>query len=52
METQALVKDIFKAKYADLRPIGGHMAGMSVVLALLEPGDLVIEVHLKIGVMD
>ena len=47
METQALVKDIFKAKYADLRPIGGHMAGMSVVLALLEPGDLVIEVHLK-----
>lgn len=46
METQELVKDIFKAKYADLRPIGGHMAGMSVVLALLEPGDLVIEVSL------
>ncbi|WP_326907628.1 serine hydroxymethyltransferase [Sedimentibacter sp. MB31-C6] len=47
MATQELVKDIFKAKYADLRPISGHMAGMSVVLALLEPGDLVIEVHLK-----
>ncbi|WP_313345800.1 aminotransferase class I/II-fold pyridoxal phosphate-dependent enzyme [Sedimentibacter sp.] len=47
METQELVKDIFKAKYADLRPIGGHMAGMSVVLAILEPGDLVIEVNLK-----
>ncbi len=47
MSTQQLVKDIFKAKYADLRPIGGHMAGMSVVLALLEPGDLVIEVSLK-----
>lgn len=46
METQELVKDIFNAKYADLRPIGGHMAGMSVVLALLEPGDLVIEVNL------
>lgn len=47
METQELIKEIFKAKYADLRPIGGHMAGMSVVLALLEPGDLVIEVSLK-----
>lgn len=46
METHELVKDIFKAEYADLRPIGGHMAGMSVVLALLEPGDLVIEVSL------
>ncbi len=45
--TQELVKEVFGGKYADLRPIGGHMAGMSVVLALLEPGDLVIEVHLK-----
>lgn len=47
MATQDLVKDLFKAKYVDLRPIGGHMAGMGVVLALLEPGDLVIEVDLK-----
>ncbi len=46
MATQELVKEIFQAKYADLRPIGGHMAGMSVVLALLEPGDHVIEVSL------
>lgn len=46
-DTQELIKEIFHAKYADLRPIGGHMAGMSVVLALLEPGDLVIEVSLK-----
>lgn len=45
--THELIKDIFHAKYADLRPIGGHMAGMSVVLALLDPGDLVIEVSLK-----
>ena len=46
MHTQELVCDIFHAKYADLRPISGHMAGMSVVLALLEVGDLVIEVSL------
>ncbi len=44
--THDLVRDVFGGKYADLRPIGGHMAGMAVVLALLEPGDLVIEVHL------
>jgi glycine hydroxymethyltransferase len=47
MATHELIKDIFHAKYADLRPIGGHMAGMAVVLALLNPGDLVIEVSLK-----
>ncbi|AOY75271.1 glycine hydroxymethyltransferase [Clostridium formicaceticum] len=47
MATHELVKEVFQAKYADLRPIGGHMAGMAVVLALLEPGDLVIEVSLS-----
>lgn len=47
MATQELVKEIFKADYVDLRPIGGHMAGMSVVLGLLEPGDQVIEVSLS-----
>lgn len=47
MATHELVKEIFGAKYVDLRPIGGHMAGMGVVLGLMEPGDLVIEVHLK-----
>lgn len=47
MATHELVKDIFKAKYVDLRPIGGHLAGMGVVLAMLEPGDLVIEVSLS-----
>ncbi|MEA4960814.1 MAG: glycine hydroxymethyltransferase, partial [Lutispora sp.] len=47
MATQELVKDIFKAKCVDLRPISGHMAGMAVVLALLKPGELVIEVSLK-----
>jgi len=47
MGTHQLVQDIFHAKYVDLRPIGGHMAGMSVVLGLLDPGDLVIEVSLS-----
>lgn len=47
MATHELVKDVFGGKYADLRPISGHMAGMAVVLGILEPNDLVIEVHLK-----
>lgn len=47
MATHELMKEIFKGKHVDLRPIGGHLAGMSVVLGILEPGDLVIEVSLK-----
>ena len=47
MATHDLMREIFKGKYVDLRPIGGHLAGMSVVLGLLKPGDLVIEVSLK-----
>lgn len=47
METQELVKEVFGGKYVDLRPISGHMAGMAVTLAILEPHDLVIEIHLK-----
>lgn len=45
--TQALVKDIFKAEYCDLRPIGGHIAGVAAVLALTEPGELIMEVVLE-----
>ena len=47
METQELACDIFHAKYADLRPISGHLAGMAVALALLDVDDLVIEVSLE-----
>jgi len=46
-KTQNLVKDIFKAKYCDLRPIGGHIAGVVAVLALTEPEDLIMEVVLE-----
>ena len=47
MQTQALTCDIFKAKYADLRPISGHLAGIAVTLAVLDVNDLVIEVSLR-----
>ena len=45
--THDLLKDVFGGNYADLRPISGHLAGMSVVLGMLEPHDTVIEVSLK-----
>lgn len=47
MDTQQLVGEVFHAPYVDLRPIGGHMAGVATVLGLLSPGDLVLEIHLK-----
>ncbi len=47
MELQALVSDVFKGTYVDLRPIGGHISGVATVLGLLDPGDLLFEVHLK-----
>lgn len=47
IETQKLVAEVFKAAYVDLRPIGGHTAGVGTVLGLLSPGELVFEIHLK-----
>lgn len=47
MATQELVKDVFHATYVDLRPIGGHMAGVATVLGLTLPGDLILEVSGK-----
>ncbi|HHX51117.1 MAG TPA: aminotransferase class I/II-fold pyridoxal phosphate-dependent enzyme, partial [Clostridia bacterium] len=47
MEVQKLVGEVFKASYVDLRPIGGHIAGVAVVAGLLSPGDLVFEISLR-----
>lgn len=47
LSTHELVKEIFGGEYVDLRPISGHLAGMSVVLGILDPHDTVIEVSLK-----
>ena len=47
LKTQELVGEVFRAKYVDLRPIGGHIAGVAVILGLLSPGDLVLEIHLR-----
>lgn len=38
-----LVKTLFGASWAELRPLSGHVAGESVLLALCRPGDTVLE---------
>ena len=45
--THELVKELFHAEYVDLRPLGGHMAGLATMLAVTPPGGLILEYHLK-----
>jgi glycine hydroxymethyltransferase len=43
-ETENLAKDIFGAKYADIRPISGHSADMIALTALAQHGDKIMVV--------
>ena len=45
--TQELACQVFKAKYCDLRPLGGHMAGIACAMAVAAPGETVLEYHLE-----
>jgi len=40
---ETLIKRLFHAKYVELRPISGHLAGAAVLMALCQPGDVVLE---------
>lgn len=42
-EAHKLAKEIFHAKYVDLRPLGGESADAGVIMALTKPGDVVFE---------
>jgi len=44
-----LTAELYGAKYAELRPISGHVAGSAVIMALTEPGDTILEVSREIG---
>src|SRR2546430_2135577 len=39
-----LARSLFGARYAELRPVSGHLAAAAVTLALARPGDTVLEV--------
>ncbi len=40
---QDVAKQVYDTEYIDFRPLGGTMAGVAVVLGLVDPGDTVIE---------
>ena len=47
VEIEALVEELlrrlFDAEFVEARPLSGHVAGVGAVLALTEPGELVLE---------
>jgi len=43
--TEELARKAFNARYADVRPLSGHTADMTVLLSLTEAGDKVLSVH-------
>lgn len=51
IETRAteIAKDLFKAEFADLRPISGTVANMAVLFAFAEPGDVITTCALAQG---
>jgi glycine hydroxymethyltransferase len=38
-----LAREIYNADYVDFRPLGGEVAGVAVILGLVNPGDTVME---------
>ncbi len=42
--TEEVARDVFRAKYADVRPLSGHVANMAVLLSLARRGDAVLSV--------
>lgn len=52
-EIQALAEDlakrVFNARYADVRPLSGHIADMAVLLALTQRGDKIVSVSPENG---
>jgi glycine hydroxymethyltransferase len=51
IETLAIdrAKELFKAKYANVQPLGGAAANMAMYFALMEPGDTVLGMDLSHG---
>ena len=42
-ETVRIAQNVFRAKYIELRPISGHVAGAAVLMGLCQPGDVILE---------
>jgi glycine hydroxymethyltransferase len=46
-QVQKMACELFGAEFADVRPLGGQMAGVAVIMALTKPADTVYEVNVK-----
>lgn len=46
---EELAKKVFDAKFADVRPVSGHLADMAVVMALAKSGDKILSVSAADG---
>lgn len=46
---EKFAKELFRAEYADLRPLSGHLADMALLIALTQPGDTIISVDPEVG---
>jgi glycine hydroxymethyltransferase len=49
LKIEALAKEIFKVRFADVRPISGTVANMAVLYALAQPGDRLATCDIKHG---
>jgi glycine hydroxymethyltransferase len=43
-EVERLAQEVFRARFVELRPLAGHLAGAAVLLALCRPADVVLEI--------
>jgi glycine hydroxymethyltransferase len=43
-EAVRLAAELFRARFVELRPIAGHLAGLAIVAGVCRPGDVVLEV--------
>jgi glycine hydroxymethyltransferase len=43
--TEEIARKVYRAKFADVRPLSGHTADMAVLLALTRQGDEIVSVH-------
>ena len=48
-ETENLAKDLFRASFAEVRPLSGHSADMIILTAFAEPGDTIMGVDKENG---
>ena len=48
-EAVRLASELLRARFVELRPIAGHLAGLAIVMAVCRPGDIVMELGREAG---